>query len=80
MKWAKETQNSISTSSMIVLGYWKLSRGKAYSRPKIGLASIGQIIAWQEHQDGMAKVLTDPQKMVRNVLENERPTIKQDPA
>jgi len=59
MKWAKETQNSISTSSMIVLGYWKLSKGKAYSRPKRGLASISQIIAWQEHQDGMTEVLND---------------------
>ena len=28
MKWAKETQNNMSTSPMIVLGYWNLAEGK----------------------------------------------------
>ena len=28
MKWAKEAQNSMSTSSMIVLGYWNWAKGK----------------------------------------------------
>ena len=60
------------------VGLLELNKGKAYNRPKRGLASTSQIIAWQEHQDGMAKVLIDPQKRVRNGLEKERPTIKQD--
>ena len=62
------------------VGLLELSKGKAYSKPKRGTTSTSQTIAWQEHQDGMAEVLIDPQKKVRNGLEKERPTIKQDPA
>ena len=40
-------------------GLLELSKGKSYSKPKRGLASISQIIAWQEHQDGMTEVLND---------------------
>ena len=61
-------------------GLLELSKGKAYNRLKKDLASTSQIIAWQEYQEGMAKVLTNPQKRVGNRLEKERPTIKQDPA
>ena len=35
-------------------------------------------MAWQEQQDGMTKMSTDPQKRIRNGLEKEKPTIKQD--
>ena len=34
MKWAKVAQNSISTSPMIVLGYWNLAEGKHIAGPK----------------------------------------------
>ena len=78
MKWAKEAQNSMSVPNDNA-GLLELSKEKAYSRPKRGSASTSQIIAWQEQQDGMAKVLTNLQKRVRNGLEKKRPTTKQDP-
>ena len=43
-------------------GLLELSRRKAYRRPKRGPVSTSQIIAWQERQDGMVGVSTDPQR------------------
>ena len=34
MKWAKEAQNNMSTSPMIVLGYWNYAEGKHTTGPK----------------------------------------------
>ena len=34
MKWAKEAQNNMSTSLMIILGYWNLAEGKHIAGPK----------------------------------------------
>ena len=34
MKWAKEAQNNMSTSPMIVLGYWNWAKGKHTAGPK----------------------------------------------
>ena len=34
MKWAKEAQNSMTISLMIVLGYWNLAKGKHIAGPK----------------------------------------------
>lgn len=34
MKWAKEAQNSMSTSPMIVLDYWNWAKGKHKAGPK----------------------------------------------
>ena len=34
MKWAREAQTSMSTSPMIVLGYWNLAEGKHTIGPK----------------------------------------------
>ena len=36
MKWAKEAQNSMTISLMIVLGYWNLAKGKHIAGPKEG--------------------------------------------
>ena len=45
MKWAKEAQNSMSVPNDCA-GLLELSKKKAYSKPKRGLASTSQIIAW----------------------------------
>ena len=34
IKWAKEAQNNMSTSPMIVLGYWNWAEGKHIAGPK----------------------------------------------
>ena len=40
MKWTKEAQNNISTSPMIVLGYWNLAEGKHTTGPKVAKFAI----------------------------------------
>ena len=43
MKWAKEAQNSTSTSPMIVLGYWNLAEGKYTTGPKEAKFAINSL-------------------------------------
>ena len=79
IKWAKEAQNSMSTSLVNNAGLLELSRRKAYNRPKRGPASTRSknsmvgTTGW--HDCGVNR----PAKRVRNGLKKERPTIKQDP-
>ena len=43
MKWAKEAQNNMSTSPMIVLGYWNLAEGKHTAGPKEAKFAINSL-------------------------------------
>ena len=43
MKWAKEAQNNMSTSPMIVLGYWNLAEGKHIAGPKRAKFAINML-------------------------------------
>ena len=43
MKWTKEAQNNISTSPMIVLGYWNLAEGKYTTGPKEAKFAINSL-------------------------------------
>ena len=43
MKWTKEAQNNISTSPMIVLGYWNLAEGKHTTGPKVAKFAINSL-------------------------------------
>ena len=43
MKWAKEAQNNISTSPMIVLDYWNLAEGKHIAGPKRAKFAINML-------------------------------------
>ena len=43
MKWTKEAQNSMSTSPMIVLGYWNLAERKHTTGPKEAKFAINSL-------------------------------------
>ena len=43
MKWAKEAQNSMSTSPVIVLGFWNLAEGKHTASPKEAKFAINSL-------------------------------------
>ena len=62
IKQAKEAQNSLRTSSVVVLGYTNWVEGKMRGRPKGGLVSTNQNATWRRQWGDVTEVSANPQR------------------